>query len=297
MREAVVVSSARTPIGKAYRGLFNDTEGPTMAAIAAKAAMERAGVDPAEIEDVIMGCALGQGTTGYNIGRLTALAAGCPVTVSGMTMDRQCSSGLMSVATAAKQIIHDGMNIAIGGGVEHISLVQNEHQNGFRAADPNLIKMHKDIYMPMLQTAEVVAKRYNVSRDVQDEYGFQSQQRTAAAQEAGLFEDEIVEVTAMMKHVDKASGKEALEEKTLKLDEGNRPSTTLEGLQSLKPVFEGGCITAGNASQLSDGAAACVLMDSKTAEQRNVEPLGHHVCAKGQMCIIQNRFLDHMFVL
>lgn len=274
MREAVVVSSARTPIGKAYRGLFNDTEGPTMAAIAVKAAMERAGVDPAEVEDVIMGCALAQGTTGYNIGRLTALAAGCPVTVSGMTMDRQCSSGLMSVATAAKQIIYDGMDIAIGGGVEHISLVQNEHQNGFRAQDPNLIKMHKDVYMPMLQTAEVVAKRYNISRDAQDEYGLQSQQRTAAAQEAGLFEDEIVEVTAMMKHVDKASGKEALEEKTLKLDEGNRPGTTLEGLQSLKPVFEGGCITAGNASQLSDGAAACVLMDSKVAEQRNVEPLG-----------------------
>ncbi len=274
MREAVVVSSARTPIGKAYRGLFNDTEGPTMAGIAVKAAMERAGVDPAEVEDVIMGCALGQGTTGYNIGRLTALAAGCPVTVSGMTMDRQCSSGLMSVATAAKQIIHDGMDIAIGGGVEHISLVQNEHQNGFRAQDPNLIKKHKDIYMAMLQTAEVVAKRYNIGRDVQDEYGFQSQQRTAAAQDAGLFEDEIVEVTAMMKHVDKASGKEALEEKTLKLDEGNRPSTTLEGLRSLKPVFEGGCITAGNASQLSDGAAACVLMDAKLAEQRNLQPLG-----------------------
>ena len=274
MREAVVVSSARTPIGKAYRGLFNDTEGPTMAGIAVKAAMERAGVDPAEVEDVIMGCALGQGTTGYNIGRLTALAAGCPVTVSGMTMDRQCSSGLMSVATAAKQIIHDGMDIAIGGGVEHISLVQNEHQNGFRAQDPNLIKKHKDIYMAMLQTAEVVAKRYNIGRDVQDEYGFQSQQRTAAAQDAGLFEDEIVEVTAIMKHVDKASGKEALEEKTLKLDEGNRPSTTLEGLRSLKPVFEGGCITAGNASQLSDGAAACVLMDAKLAEQRNLQPLG-----------------------
>lgn len=274
MREAVVVSSARTPIGKAYRGLWNDTEAPTMAGISIKAAMERAGVDPAEIDDVVMGCALSQGTGGYNIGRLAALSAGCPVSVSGMTMDRQCSSGLMSIATAAKQIIHDGMNIAVGAGVEHISLVQNKHQNGYRAQDPNLIRMHKDIYISMLETAEIVAKRYNINRDVQDEYGFQSQQRTAAAQEAGLFDDEIVEVTAMMKHVDKASGKEALEEKTLKLDEGNRPSTTLEGLQSLKPVFEGGCITAGNASQLSDGSAACVLMDSKMAEQRNIEPLG-----------------------
>ena len=274
MREAVVVSSARTPIGKAYRGLWNDTEAPTMAGISVKAAMDRAGVDPAEIDDVVMGCALSQGTGGYNIGRLAALAAGCPVSVSGMTMDRQCSSGLMSIATAAKQIIHDGMSIAVGAGVEHISLVQNEHQNGYRAQDPNLIKMHKDIYIAMLQTAEIVAKRYNIDRDVQDEYGLQSQQRTAAAQEAGLFDDEIVEVTRMMKHVDKASGKEALEEKTLKLDEGNRPRTTLEGLVSLKPVFEGGCITAGNASQLSDGSAACVLMESKLAEQRNVEPLG-----------------------
>ena len=274
MREAVVVSSARTPIGKAYRGLWNDTEAPTMAGISVKAAMDRAGVDPAEIDDVVMGCALSQGTGGYNIGRLAALAAGCPVSVSGMTMDRQCSSGLMSIATAAKQIVHDGMSIAVGAGVEHISLVQNEHQNGYRAQDPNLIKMHKDIYIAMLQTAEIVAKRYNIDRDVQDEYGLQSQQRTAAAQEAGLFDDEIVEVTRMMKHVDKASGKEALEEKTLKLDEGNRPRTTLEGLVSLKPVFEGGCITAGNASQLSDGSAACVLMESKLAEQRNVEPLG-----------------------
>lgn len=274
MREALVVSSARTPIGKAYRGLWNDTEAPTMAGISVRAAIERAGVDPAEIDDVVMGCALGQGTGGYNIGRLAALAAGCPVTVSGMTMDRQCSSGLMSIATAAKQIVHDGMNIAVGAGVEHISLVQNEHQNGYRAQDPNLIKKHKDIYIAMLQTAEIVAKRYNISRDVQDEYGFQSQQRTAAAQEAGLFDDEIVEVTAMMKHVDKATGKEALEEKTLRLDEGNRPSTTLEGLQSLKPVFQGGVITAGNASQLSDGSAACLLMDSKTAERRNIEPLG-----------------------
>ena len=274
MREAVVVSSARTPIGKAYRGLFNDTDAPTMAAMALAPAIERAGVDPAEIDDVIMGCALPQGTTGANIGRLSALAAGCPVTVSGMTIDRQCSSGLMAVATAAKQIIHDGMTVAIGGGIEHVSLVQNEKYNLFRIHDKNLIGLHKDVYMPMLQTAETVARRYGISRDAQDEYALQSQQRTAAAQQAGLFDDEIVEVTTSMKQVDKASGETSSVEKTLRLDEGNRASTTLEGLSGLKPVIEGGSIAAGNASQLSDGAAACLLMDATTAEQRNLEPLG-----------------------
>ena len=274
MREAVVVSSARTPIGKAYRGLFNDTDAPTMAAMALAPAIERAGVDPAEIDDVIMGCALPQGTTGANIGRLSALAAGCPVTVSGMTIDRQCSSGLMAVATAAKQIIHDGMTVAIGGGIEHVSLVQNEKYNLFRIHDKNLIGLHKDVYMPMLQTAETVARRYGISRDAQDEYALQSQQRTAAAQQAGLFDDEIVEVTTSMKQVDKATGEASSVEKTLRLDEGNRASTTLEGLSGLKPVIEGGSIAAGNASQLSDGAAACVLMDATTAEQRNLEPLG-----------------------
>ena len=274
MREAVVVSSARTPIGKAYRGLFNDTDAPTMAAMALAPAIERAGVDPAEIDDVIMGCALPQGTTGANIGRLSALAAGCPVTVSGMTIDRQCSSGLMAVATAAKQIIHDGMTVAIGGGIEHVSLVQNDKYNLFRIHDKNLIGLHKDVYMPMLQTAETVARRYGISRDAQDEYALQSQQRTAAAQQAGLFDDEIVEVTTSMKQVDKATGEASSVEKTLRLDEGNRASTTLEGLSGLKPVIEGGSIAAGNASQLSDGAAACLLMDATTAEQRNLEPLG-----------------------
>ena len=274
MREAVVVSSARTPIGKAYRGLFNDTDAPTMAAMALAPAIERAGVDPAEIDDVIMGCALPQGTTGANIGRLSALAAGCPVTVSGMTIDRQCSSGLMAVATAAKQIIHDGMTVAIGGGIEHVSLVQNEKYNLFRIHDKNLIGLHKDVYMPMLQTAETVARRYGISRDAQDEYALQSQQRTAAAQQAGLFDEEIVEVTTSMKQVDKATGEASSVEKTLRLDEGNRASTTLEGLSGLKPVIEGGSIAAGNASQLSDGAAACLLMDATTAEQRNLEPLG-----------------------
>ncbi|MGD9984540.1 MAG: acetyl-CoA C-acyltransferase [Porticoccaceae bacterium] len=274
MREAVIVSSARTPIGKAYRGLFNDTDGPSLGAIAIRAAVERAKVDPAEIDDVIMGSALSQGTTGYNIGRCAALAAGLPVTVSGMSMDRQCSSGLMAIATAAKQIMHDGMTVAVGAGMESISLVQNEHQNRYRAQDPNLIALHKHIYMPMLETAEVVAKRYKISRERQDEYGLQSQQRTAAAQRAGLFADEIVPVTANVRLVDKATGKEAIDIRTLSNDEGNRPDTTAAGLASLKPVFEGGVITAGNSSQLSDGSAACVLMERKTAEQRGLQPLG-----------------------
>lgn len=274
MREAVIVSSARTPIGKAYRGLFNDTDGPSLGAIAIRAAVERAKVDPAEIDDVIMGSALSQGTTGYNIGRCAALAAGLPVTVSGMSMDRQCSSGLMAIATAAKQIMHDGMTVAVGAGMESISLVQNEHQNRYRAQDPNLIALHKHIYMPMLQTAEVVAKRYKISRERQDEYGLQSQQRTAAAQRAGLFADEIVPVTANVRLVDKATGKEAIDIRTLSNDEGNRADTTAAGLASLKPVFEGGVITAGNSSQLSDGSAACVLMERKTAEQRGLQPLG-----------------------
>ncbi len=274
MREAVIVSSARTPIGKAYRGLFNDTNGPSLGAIAIRAAVERAKVDPAEIDDVIMGSALSQGTTGYNIGRCAALAAGLPVTVSGMSMDRQCSSGLMAIATAAKQILHDGMTVAVGAGMESISLVQNEHQNRYRAQDPNLIALHKHIYMPMLETAEVVAKRYNISRERQDEYGLQSQQRTAAAQRAGLFADEIVPVTANVRLVDKATGKEAIDIRTLSNDEGNRADTTAAGLAALRPVFEGGVITAGNSSQLSDGAAACVLMERKTAEQRGLQPLG-----------------------
>ena len=274
MREAVIVSSARTPIGKAYRGIFNDTEGPTLGAIPIREAVARAGVDPADIDDVIMGCALQQGTTGYNIARLSALRAGLPDTVSGMSIERQCSSGLMSIATAAKQIICDGMTTVVGGGIEHISLVQNEHANSYRNRDQALIAMQKDIYIPMLETAEIVANRYNVSREAQDEYSLQSQQRTAAAQEAGLFDDEIVEVTATMQVMDKATKEVSSVEKTLKLDEGNRPSTNAEGLSSLGPVIEGGSITAGNASQLSDGAAACVLMEAKAAEQRGLEPLG-----------------------
>lgn len=274
MKEVAIVSTARTPIGRAYKGVLNATQGPTMAGWAIAEAVKRAGIDPAEVDDCILGCALGQGTTGANIGRLAALAGGLPVTVSGMTMDRQCSSGMMAIATAAKQIIIDGMDIAVGGGLESISLVQNQHMNVFKMVDKNLVKMHKDAYMPMLQTAEIVAQRYGITRDAMDEYGYQSQMRTAAAQAAGKFDDEIIPVTTMQAIMDKETKEISYHEATLTKDEGNRPSTTLEGLQGLRLVNEGGTITAGNASQLSDGASASVLMDLKMAEKRNLSPLG-----------------------
>ena len=254
MKEAVIVSTARTPIGKAYRGSFNNLNGPTLGANAIRAAVERAGIEGDLVDDVVMGCALTQGTQSMNIGRLSALRAGLPTTVSGMTIDRQCSSGLMAVATAAKQIIADGMQVVIGGGQDSISLVQNEHMNMHRVADEALMAMHKDVYMPMLQTAEVVAKRYDISRDVMDEYGLQSQVRTAAAYEAGKFADEIVPVTCNRIVFNKETGEQSEAEVTVSADEGVRPST-LEGVQGLKTVIEGGTITAGNASQLSDGAA------------------------------------------
>ncbi len=276
MREAVIVSAARTPIGKAYRGAFNNTEGPTLGAHAIKAAVARAGIEGAEVDDVIMGCAMPQGTTGYNIGRLAALTAGLPVEVSGMTMDRQCSSGLMTIATAAKQVIVDMAPVVVAGGVESISLVQNEHYNSHRSSDPQLLESHPDAYMPMLKTAEVVADRYGISREQQDEYSLQSQQRTAAAQEAGRFDDEIVPVVATKGVMDKETGEISFEEVTLSSDEGNRPGTTLGGLAGLKPVFEGGTITAGNASQLSDGAAATVVMEAADAASRGLEPLGYY---------------------
>jgi acetyl-CoA C-acetyltransferase len=237
MKEAVIVSTARTPIGKAYRGLFNNTEAPTMGGIAIRGAVERAGVDPAEVDDVIMGCAMPQGTCSLNPGRLAALAAGLPVSVSGMTIDRQCSSGLMSIATAAKQIMHDGMQIVVGAGLEQISLVQNQHQNQHRVIDPKLVAAHQHIYMPMLQTAEVVADRYSISRAAQDEYALQSQLRTAAAQQAGLYAGEILPVTANMGVMDRETGEISLVDKTLELDEGNRPGTTAEGLAGLKTVY------------------------------------------------------------
>ena len=273
-REAVIVSTARTPIGKGYRGAFNDTEAPTLGGHAIAAAVQRAGLEGDEIDDVVMGCAMQQGSSGYNIGRTAGIAAGLPHSVSGMSMDRQCASGMMAIATAAKQIICDNMPIVIGAGLESISLVQNEHRNNFRAQDPKVIAQSQHAYISMLETAEIVAKRYNISRDQQDEYAFQSQRRTADAQQAGKFDDEIVPLTTTMVFTDKETKQSSSHEVTLEKDEGNRPTTTLEGLQGLRPVFEGGCITAGNASQLSDGASASVLMDSKLAEQKGLQPLG-----------------------
>lgn len=274
MKEAVIVSTARTPIGKAYRGAFNNTESPTMGGHTIREAVKRAGIEPEEVDDVIMGCAVQQGTSGFNIGRTAGIVAGLPITVSGMSIDRQCSSGMMAIATAAKQIIHDGMPIVVGAGLESISLVQNEHQNQYRATDPNVLKIAGAAYMPMIDTAEVVAKRYNISREVQDEYALQSQQRTAAGQENGKFDDEIVPMPSTKVIFNQETENTVQEDVLLEKDEGNRPSTTLEGLQGLKPVREGGVITAGNASQLSDGASASVLMDSKLAEQKGLTPLG-----------------------
>lgn len=273
MREAVIVSTARTPIGKAYRGGFNNTPSPTLAGHAVKAAVERAGIEGDRVDDCIIGSAMPQGTQSLNVARNVALRAGLPVSVAGMTIDRQCSSGLMAVATAAKQILHDGMDVVVGGGVESISLVQNEHMNMHRIVDEELVAMHKDIYMPMLQTAEVVAKRYNIARDVMDEYGLQSQQRVAAAYEAGKYADEIIPVTATRIVWDKETGEASEAEVTVAADEGVRPST-LEGVKGLKTVIEGGTITAGNASQLSDGASAQVVMEAKLASQLGLQPLG-----------------------
>ena len=272
MKEAVIVSTARTPIGKAYRGAFNNTEGPIMAGHAIKHAVARAGIDPAEVDDVIIGCAMQQGTTGNNTARQSLLVAGLPVGVSGMTLDRQCSSGMMAIATAAKQVIDDGMPICVGGGVESISMVQNDKINAF--ANKSAIGAAKDIYMAMLNTAEGVAERYGVKREDMDAYGLQSQMRTAAAQQAGKFDDEIVPITSVMKVANKETGEISDAEVTLDKDEGNRPSTNMEGLVGLKAVIDGGTITAGNASQLSDGASAAVVMDAKLAEQRNITPLG-----------------------
>jgi acetyl-CoA C-acetyltransferase len=276
MRSAVIVSTARTPIGRAYRGAFNNLPSPTLASHAIKAAVERAGIDGAEVQDVVLGAALQQGAQATNIARTSLLRAGLPTSVSGMSLDRQCASGLMAIATAAKQVVVDKMDVAIGGGVESISIVQTPQMRV--QPDPELVAMHKDIYMPMLQTAEVVAKRYGISRDAQDEYGFQSQMRTAAAQAAGKFDDEIVPVTATMAVTNKETKEVTYKEVTLAKDEGNRADTTLEGLRALKPVLGPDLnITAGNASQLSDGASASVLMEEKLAEQRGLTPLGRYV--------------------
>ncbi len=277
MTDAVIVSTARTPIGKAFRGAFNNLESPTMGAAAVSAAIERAGIEKGEVDDVVMGCAMQQGTQGFNVGRQCAIRAGLPVEVSGMTMDRQCSSGLMSIATAAKQVIVDRAPVVVAAGIDSISLVQNDKMNGFRAPDPWIRDNKPALHMPMIDTAEVVAKRYGVTREQQDEYGLQSQQRTAAGQESGAFDDEIITMNATKMILDRATGDISFGEVELSQDEGNRPGTTIEGLSSLKPVRENGTITAGNASQLSDGASACVVMDSKLAEQRGIEPLGIYV--------------------
>ncbi len=276
MPSAVIVSTARTPIGRAYRGAFNNLPSPTLASHAIRAAVERAGIDGAEVDDVVLGAALQQGHQATNIARTSLLRAGLPTSVSGMSLDRQCASGLMAIATAAKQIVVDGMQIAIGGGVESISMVQTPEMRV--APDKELLAMHPDIYMPMLQTAEVVAKRYGISREAQDEYGYRSQMRTAEAQAAGRFDAEIVAVTATKANVNKETKEVTHEAVTLSKDEGNRADTTLEGLRALKPVMGPDLnITAGNASQLSDGASASVLMEEKLAEQRGLAPLGRYV--------------------
>jgi len=274
MKEAVIVSVARTPIGKAYRGAFNDLTAPSLAAVAVKAAVARSGVSVDEIDDCIFGAALQQGSQGMNFGRQVAIASDLGVGVPGMTIDRQCSSGLMSIAIAAKQIIVDGANVVVAGGCDSISLVQNEKMNMYRAVDAKVKTISPAIYMPMLDTAEIVATRYNVSRQTQDDYALTSQQRTAAAQNAGLFDDEIVPVTCTQLVTDRASGETSQQQITLTKDEGNRPSTNAEGLASLKAVRDGGSITGGNASQLSDGAAAVVLMERESAQQRGLSPLG-----------------------
>jgi acetyl-CoA C-acetyltransferase len=276
MRSAVIVSTARSPIGRAYRGAFNNLPSPSLAGHAIKAAVERAGIDGAEVQDVVFGAALQQGHQAGNIARTALLRAGLPVSVAGMSVDRQCASGLMAIATAAKEIVVDNMDIVIGGGVESISLVQTPKMNV--APDPQLLAMHKDIYMPMLQTAEVVAKRYGISRDAMDEYGLQSQQRTAAAQAAGKFDDEIVPLTATMAVTNKETKEVTYKEVTLSKDEGNRADTTIEGLKALQPVLGPDMtITAGNASQLSDGASASVLMEESVASKRGLTPLGRYV--------------------
>jgi acetyl-CoA C-acetyltransferase len=281
MRSAVIVSTARTPIGRAYRGAFNDTQPQALAGHAIAEAVRRAGIDPAEVDDVIMGAALQQGAQGSNVARQAALRAGLPTSVAGMSLDRQCASGMMAIATAAKQIIHDDMTVTVGGGVESISLVQTPEMNIKRLRDPRLEHDVPGLYMSMLETAEIVADRYNVSRDAQDEYALRSQQRTAAGQQAGAFDDEIVAMPSEMLVADRTTGEISRKAVTLTKDEGNRPDTNLPGLNSLKPVFADGAvvkagqfITAGNASQLSDGASASVLMEAREAERRGLQPLG-----------------------
>ncbi len=275
MRDAVIVAAARTPIGRAYRGAYNATPAPSLGALSIAAALERAGIEGGEVNDVVWGAALQQGGQALNIGRLAALCAGLPVTVAAMSVDRQCGSGLMAIAAASRQVAMEDMDICIAGGQESISTVQTKDLR--IEYDPGLVAINKDTYMPMLQTAEVVAKRYNVSRDVCDEYAFQSQQRTAAAQAAGRFDAEIVATTTSMSVTDKATGETSQKQVTLAKDEGNRPETTLEGLKALQPIMPEGNVTAGNASQLSDGSAAVVIMEAAVAARKGLAPLGRFV--------------------
>jgi acetyl-CoA C-acetyltransferase len=281
MNDAVIFATARTPIAKAYRGAFNDTEAPVLGGHVVREAVQRSGIDPSEIEDVILGCAAPQGTQGYNIGRLSAAVAGLPDTVSGMQVDRMCSSGMIAIGLAAKGIMTGEIQAAVAGGLESITLTQNKYKNSHKAVSNAVIVQSPTMYMPMIETAEIVADRYGISRDAQDEYAYQSQMRTAQAQKNGLFDDEIVPLTTIKKMVDRETKEESFEETRLAKDEGNRAQTTLESLASLDPVYadgrvikQGQHITAGNASQLSDGASACVLIDSKRAEQQGLSPLG-----------------------
>lgn len=275
MNDAVIVSTARTPIGKAFRGAFNETRSPTLMAHAIRHAVQRSGIEPDRIEDVIIGTVLGAGTSGWNVARQSVFAAGLPVTASAQTMDRQCASGLMAIATAAKQVIVDGMEVVVAGGQENISRVQTRYYEWANAEqDPNVLALQPNSYMPMLDTAEFVVRKYGISREAQDQYALESQQRTARAQEAGRFNDEIVSITTRYSTKDKQSGEVILKEILLSQDECNRPGTTLESLTALAPVIDGGAITAGNSSQLSDGASACVVMSGKLAAQRGLAPLG-----------------------
>ena len=284
MDQAAILSTARTPIGKAYRGTFNDTDAPTLASFSIKASIDKAGLDPSEIEDVILGAAVQQGSQGYNIGRLSAVSSGLPIHVPGMSVDRQCASGLMAIAIGAKQIACKEMDVVVGGGVESISLVQNEFSNKYRSQDKLLMKNKPDLYMSMIDTAEVVAKRYNISRDKQDEYALQSQKRTANAQNKGFFNEEIIPVKTLKLLKNAENNQISYEEVEITKDECNRPSTDIEGLRNLKPVMgENSFITAGNASQLSDGSSSSVLMSLKLAEKRNLNPIGicHGVAVAG----------------
>jgi len=281
MREAVIVSTARTGLAKSVRGGFNMTHGAVMGGHAIKHAIAKAGIEPGEVEDVVMGCAQPEGATGMNIARLSAIWAGCPVTTSGTTINRFCSSGLQAIAVAAQQIITEGSPVIIGSGVESISLVQMGGMNTKNITEEHLMQVKPELWISMIETAEIVSERYGVSRDRQDEYSLESQRRTAAAQQSGKFKDEIVPLAVKMKKTDKATGQESIVPVTVDHDECNRPDTTLEGLKALKPVLAGGMkiqqgkyVTAGNASQFADGGSACVLMDSEVAAQRNMKPLG-----------------------